>query len=96
MPDLEENHEKWSESGPYGSVRADNLPESIPQGLGSLWDTSRTPKRQKSDKKLRFSGFRRISRYFPLFPYRRCPLQGSTSGALYTGNEGRAESHGAR
>ena len=35
-------------------------------------------------KKHRFAGCRRISRYFPLFPYRRCPLQGSTSGAVYT------------
>ena len=44
MPDFGQNHENWSESGPYGSVWDDTPPESIPRGLGSLWDTSRTLK----------------------------------------------------
>ena len=50
MPDLGQNHGIWSESGPYGSVRADTQPESIPYGLGCLWDASRPPKTTKKQK----------------------------------------------
>ena len=34
MPDFGQNHEIWSESGPYGSVCADTHPFRIPYGLG--------------------------------------------------------------
>ena len=71
MQDLEENHEKWSESGPHGSVRADNLLESILRGLGSLWDTSRTPKRKQINKKTQVFGvFVAISSYSPIVAVR--------------------------
>ena len=33
--------EIWSESGPYGSDRTHTPPESIPYGLGCLWNASR-------------------------------------------------------
>ena len=38
------NHGIWSKPGPYGSVRADTPPESIPYGLGCLLYASRLPK----------------------------------------------------
>ena len=50
MPDSGQNYENWSESGPYVSVRADTPSESIPQGLGCLWNASRTPKPLKNQK----------------------------------------------
>ena len=53
---LDKNHEIWSESGRRGSVWCHIRPESIPQGLGSLWDASRTLKPTKNQK-FRFSGF---------------------------------------
>ena len=38
---FDRNHEIWSESGRHGSVWCHIRPESIPRGLGSLWDASR-------------------------------------------------------
>ena len=43
MPDFGQNHENWSESGPYGSVLAHTHPFRIPYGLGCLWDASWGP-----------------------------------------------------
>ena len=51
---LEENHENGSETGPYGSVRADIHTGWIPQALGSLWDASRALKRPWKINKSRF------------------------------------------
>ena len=63
---LDKNHEIWSESGPYGSVRAHIQPESIPQGLGSLWDTSRA---LKPPEKIKNPGFRGLGEIPPIPPY---------------------------
>ena len=38
---LDKNHEHLSESGRYGSIWCHIETESIPRGLGSLWDASR-------------------------------------------------------
>ena len=37
------NHKKCPELGPYGVVWADNCAESLPRGLGCLWDASGIP-----------------------------------------------------
>jgi len=34
------NREHWSEPGPYGSVRADTPPESIPQSPGCIQNST--------------------------------------------------------
>ena len=70
---LDKNHEIWSESGPYGSVRAHIQPESIPQGLGSLWDTSRalTPLRKIQISGI--SGIRGNSHNFALLGFAAWP-----------------------
>ena len=68
MPELDKNHEHLSESGPYGSVWADIQPESIPQGLGSLWDTSRALKPPGKIKNLGFRGLGEIPPIPPYFP----------------------------
>ena len=52
MPDFGQNHENWSESGPYGSVWDDTPPESIPYGLRCLPYASGTSKPHKNQKKL--------------------------------------------
>ena len=66
MPELDENHEHLSESGPYGSVRAHIQPESIPRGQGSLWDTSRA---LKPPGKIKIVGIRRLAEIPPIRPY---------------------------
>ena len=66
MPDLAQNHEILSESGPYGSVWAHIQPESIPQGLGSLWDTSRA---LKPREKIKIVGFQGLGEIPPISPY---------------------------
>ena len=50
------NHEHWSESGCHGSVWCHIETESIPRGLGSLWDASRPPNPHKN-KTIQVSGF---------------------------------------
>ena len=60
------NHEKLSESGPYGSVWGHIQPESIPRVLGSLWDTSRA---LKPPRKTKNPGFRGLGEIPPISPY---------------------------
>ena len=55
-----QNQEIWSESDPYGSVRAHIQPESIPQRLGSLWDASRALKPTGKFKNIGFRGLGEI------------------------------------
>ena len=62
---LEENHENGSETGPYGSVRADIHTGWIPQALGSLWDASRALK-PSGNKKIQVF---RVFPYFTVFSY---------------------------
>ena len=62
------NHENVSESGPYGSVWDNIQPESIPQGLGSLWDTSRALKPPGKIKIVEFRGLAEIPPIRPYFP----------------------------
>ena len=50
-----QNHQQWTEPGPYGSVWADNCAELLPPALGGLWDASRIPKPSKNQK---IPGFR--------------------------------------
>ena len=69
---LEENHENGSETGPYGSVRADIHTGWIPQALGSLWDASRALKPTGKVKKYVFSKCFNISKHFLLFYYHPC------------------------
>ena len=52
------------------SIWADIQPESIPQGLGSHWDVSRTPKPLRKIPKSRFSGIRRNSTIPPNSPFK--------------------------
>ena len=85
MPDLEENHEKLAESGPDGSVRAHIQPGWIVPGLGSLWDTSRTPKPPKNQIK---NSVFRVFAYFPIFspiPLSSLTAAGQPCRAAYAG-----------
>ena len=66
MSELDKNHENWSESGPYGSVWDNILPEWILQGLGSLWDTSRA---LKPPGKIKIVGIRRLAEIRSIRPY---------------------------
>ena len=66
MPELDRNHEHLSESGPYGSVWVHIQPESIPRGLGSLWDTSLALKRPG---KIKIVGIRRLAEIPPIRPH---------------------------
>ena len=61
-------HEIWSESGPYGSVWGDTQAEWILQGLGSLWDASRTLKPPGKSKNPGFRGFKEIPLISPYYP----------------------------
>ena len=63
---LEGNHENGSETGPYGSVRADIHTECIPQALGSLWDASRA---SKCHWKIKNQGVPYFSNIFIVFSY---------------------------
>ena len=63
---LEEHHENGSETGPYGSVRADIHTGWIPQALGSLWDASRASKPPQKIQKIMFF---RFFQYFQVFSY---------------------------
>ena len=66
MPELDKNHEDWSESGPYGSVWDNIQPEWILQGLGSLWDSSRA---LKPPGKIKIVGIQRLAEIPPIRPY---------------------------
>ena len=63
---MEEKHEKRSESGPGGSVRAHIRPGWILPGLGSLWDPSRTQKLPKTPKNIGFQVCPYFSQFFPI------------------------------
>ena len=70
-----QNHQKWTEPGPYGSVWADTCTESIPRALGSLWDASRALKRPQKSKNPGFGGLGvrgEASPLFPLFALKGC------------------------
>ena len=69
MPDIGQNHEIWSESGPYGSVRADTLPESTPYGLGCLQNASSPPKSLRKSKIPGIPGFRDFCGFLLIIPY---------------------------
>ena len=56
----EENHENGSETGPYGSVRADIHTGWILQALGSLWDASRVSKRFWKTKENTTNGMKQV------------------------------------
>ena len=86
-----QNHQKWTESGPYGSVWADTCAESIPRALGSLWDASRPLKRPQKSKNPGFGGLGvrgEASPLFPLFALKGCgqkfnnPMQRLSPAAL--------------
>ena len=62
------NHGIWSESGPYGSVWAHILPEWILQGLGSLWDASRTLKSPGKSQNKEIRELREIPFISPYYP----------------------------
>ena len=66
MQEFGKKHEIWFESDPYGSFWAHIQPESIPQGLGSLWDASRALKPPGKFKNL---GFRGLGEILPIPPY---------------------------
>ena len=69
-----QNHQKWTEPGPYGSVWADTCTESIPRALGSLWDASRPLERPQKTNKSQVLGFRgQGGGCPPIFPI--CPLK---------------------
>ena len=70
-----QNHQKWTEPGPYGSVWADTCTESIPRALGSLWDASRALKRPQKSPNPGFGGLGvrgEASPLFPLFALKGC------------------------
>ena len=61
-----QKHEIWPESGPYGSVWGDTKAEWILQGLGSLWDASRT---LKPPGKIKNRQIRELGEIPPISPY---------------------------
>ena len=61
-----QNQGIWSEPGPYGSVWGHIQPEWILQGLGSLWDASRT---LKPPGKIKNRQIRELGEIPPISPY---------------------------
>ena len=71
-------NEKVDESGPYGSVWADTLPESIPRGLGKEGSGIPPGPQNPLKSKIRdfgVSGLRgKIRPIFPYSPVWECPI----------------------
>ena len=61
-----QNQGIWSEPGPHGSVWGHIQPEWILQGLGSLWDASRT---LKAPGKIKNRQIRELGEFHPISPY---------------------------